>query len=161
MAISADVSTPIDDSKGGSYPWGKFQQDKVKIVYVFIDVPEGTRGKQVQVTCSSKSLKVLHLGKVMASGELFAPFVADEFTWVMSDDKKQVVITLEKQDEGWWSSVWASDPPIDTSRFDDPEFMLANMEEHQHQSMRSLAARMLGSEDPTPGRAPTLDPRYD
>ena len=28
MAISADVSTPIDDTKGGTFSWGKFQQDK-------------------------------------------------------------------------------------------------------------------------------------
>ena len=49
MAISADVSTPIDDSRGGKFSWGKFQQDKKSIVYVYMDVPEGTRGKQIQV----------------------------------------------------------------------------------------------------------------
>ena len=52
MAISADVSDPIDDSRGGTFSWGKFQQDKAKIVYVFMDVPEGTRGKQIQVSSS-------------------------------------------------------------------------------------------------------------
>lgn len=49
MAISADISDPINDSRGATLPWGKFQQNKEKIVYVFIDVPPGTRGRQVQV----------------------------------------------------------------------------------------------------------------
>ena len=52
MAISADVSTPIDDKHGGVFSWGHFQQNKAKIVNVYIDVPEGTRGRQVQV-CSA------------------------------------------------------------------------------------------------------------
>lgn len=49
MAISADVSTPIDDKHGGEFSWGRFQQNKAKLVYVYINVPEGTRGRQVQV----------------------------------------------------------------------------------------------------------------
>ena len=62
MAISADVSDPIDDSRGGTFSWGKFQQDKAKTVYVFMDVPEGTRGKQIQVSSSrAKQQKILLL----------------------------------------------------------------------------------------------------
>ena len=81
----------------------------------------------------------------------------DECTWEMVDGK--VLITLEKQDEGWWPNVWLSDPPLDTSRFDDQEFLLGQMDDLQQQSMRSMVARMMGSEDPTEGKAPTLDPR--
>lgn len=159
MAISADVSTPIDDSKGGTFSWGKFQQDKNKTVLVYVDVPDGTRGRQVQVTILSKSLKVVALGKEICKGEIFAPVTADECTWEMVDGK--VLITLEKQDEGWWPNVWLSDPPLDMSRFDDQEFLLGQMDDLQQQSMRSMVARMMGSEDPTEGKAPTLDPRYD
>ena len=159
MAITADVSTPIDDSRGGTFEWGKFQQDKEKIVNVYFEVPEGTRGKQVQVAILSKSLKIVALGKTLAAGEIYAPVVADECTWEMSEGK--VLLTLEKQDTGWWPHVWVSDPPLDTSRFDDQEFMLGKMDDLQQNSMRSMVARMLGSDDPTDGKAPTLDPRYD
>jgi hypothetical protein len=49
MAISADISTPIDDAKGGTFSWGKFQQDKKQSVLVWINCPDNTRSKQVKV----------------------------------------------------------------------------------------------------------------
>lgn len=112
-----------------------------------------------QVIINSKSLKVVALGKEVASGPICAPIVPDESTWEMSEGK--LMITLEKQDEGWWDRVWASDEPIDTSRFDDPEFLLGQMDDLQQNSMRSMIARMMGSDDPTEGKAPTLDPLKD
>ena len=159
MAISADISTPIDDSKGGTFSWGKFQQDKAKTVLVYVDVPEGTRGRQVNVTFTTRQLKVVVMGKEVLSGELFAPVTADESTWEMSDGK--LLITLEKQAEGWWDRVVTSDTPLDTTRFDHEEFMLGDMDDLKHNSMRSMVSRMLGSDDPTSGKAPTLDPLID
>ena len=111
------------------------------------------------MTINSKSLKVVALGKEVAAGGIVAPIVPDESTWEMSEGK--VLITLEKQESGWWNRVWESDEPLDTSRFDDVDFMLGKMDDLQQNSMRSMVARMLGSEDPTEGKAPTLDPRYD
>ena len=87
MAISADVSTPIDDTKGGVFSWGKFQQDKKQQVLVYVTVPEGTRGRQVQVTMRSRSLKVVAWGKEVMSGDLFGPIVVDDSTWEMEDDR--------------------------------------------------------------------------
>ena len=159
MAISADISDPIDDSKGGTLAWGKFQQSKKSQVLVYVDVPDGTRGKQVQVTMTTRKLKVVVLGKELLAGDLCGAIVVDESTWEMSDGK--VLITLEKQDEGWWDRVVGSDVPVDTSRFDQEEFLLGKMDDLQQNSMRSMVARMLGSDDPTEGKAPTLDPLKD
>ena len=159
MAISADISTPIDDSKGGVFSWGKFQQDKSKTVLMYVTVPEGTRGRQVQVTFSTQRLKVVALGKELVAGELVAPVVADECTWEISEG--QLLITLEKQEEGWWDRVVTSDEAVDTTTFDHEPFMLGEMDDLKHQSMRSMVSRMLGSDDPTSGKAPTLDPLQD
>ena len=195
MAISADISTPIDDTKGGTFSWGKFQQDKKSQVLIYVTVPEGTRGKQVkvcatpfarssgariiffrvrvprprltractrrraQVTINTKSLKVVALSQEIMSGPLFAPVVSDECTWEMSDGK--VLITLEKQEEGWWDRVLTNDEAIDTTTFDHDPFMLGDMDDLKHNSMRSMVSRMLGSDDPTEGKAPTLDPLQD
>ena len=157
--ISADTTDPIDDSKGGEFRWGKFQQDKKTTVLVYVTVPEGTRGRQVQVTITTKRLKVAALGKELLSGELVGAVVADESTWEMSDGK--VLITLEKQEEGWWDRVVTSDTPLDTTTFDQEKFMLGEMDDLKHNSMRSMVSRMLGSDDPTEGKAPTLDPLID
>ena len=159
MAISADISDPIDDSKGGTLAWGKFQQNKKNQLLVYVDVPEGTRGKQVQVTMTTRKLKVVVLGKELLAGDLCGTIVVDESTWEMSDGK--VLITLEKQEEGWWDRVVGSDAPVDTSKFDHEEFLLGKMDDLQQQSMRSMVARMMGSDDPTEGKAPTLDPLKD
>ena len=70
MAISADTSDPIDDSKGGTFGWGYFQQDKKSTVLVYVDVPAGTRGKQVKVTINTNSLKVAACGEEKMGGEL-------------------------------------------------------------------------------------------
>ena len=111
------------------------------------------------MTINTGSIRVVVLGKEVCKGKIFAPVVADECTWEMSEGK--CLITLEKQDEGWWSRVWESDEPLDTSRFDDEKFVLGEMDDLQQNSMRSMVARMLGSDDPTEGKAPTLDPRVD
>jgi len=157
--ISADTSDPIDDSKGGTTSWGKFQQDKTKHVLVYVQAPAGTRGRNVQVTLRSRSIKVVVMNKVVIEGDLYAPIVADESTWEMSDG--QVLITLEKQEEGWWDRVVAHEDPVDASTFDQQPFMLGDMDDLKHSSMRSMVSRMLGSDDPTEGKAPTLDPLKD
>ena len=159
MAISADISVPIDDSKGGVFSWGKFQQDKTETVLVYIDAPEGTRGKHVQIGFQSHAMKVIVLGKEVMSGPLFAPVVVDECTWQIEGGK--VLITLQKQEEGWWDRVWQEDEPVDTSKFDWVEDQISGMSDDQHSSMRSMVSRMFGSDDPTPGRAPTMDPNKD
>ena len=159
MAISADVTTPIDDTKGGVFSWGKFQQDKKESVLVYMDVPEGTRGKQVQVIVMSRSLKVVALGKEVMSGGLAGGVVVDESTWEMSEGK--VLSTLQKQSEGWWDRVWEQDAPVDMTRFEAVEDMVSGMSDLQHSSMRSMVSRMFGSDDPTEGKAPTLDPYKD
>ena len=48
------------------------KQDKKEKVLVYVDAPEGTRGRQVQVTITSKKIKVVILGKEALSGELCA-----------------------------------------------------------------------------------------
>ena len=111
------------------------------------------------MTLTTQALKVVALGKEVLGGKLVAPIVADESTWEMADGK--VLITLEKQEEGWWNRIVQSDTPIDTTTFDHEKFMLGEMTDEKHSSMRSMVARMLGGDDPTEGKAPTLDPLID
>jgi len=124
-----------------------------------VDVPNGTRGRQVQVTILSKSLKVVVMGKEVLSGDLVGAIIVDDSTWEMSDGK--VVITLQKAEEGWWDRVITQHEPVDTSKFDLQKDMISDMTDSQHGSMRSMVARMFGDHDPTPGKAPTLDPLKD
>ena len=143
MAISADVSDPMDPKKGGTAAWGRFLQSKEEEAILYVQVPEGTRGRNVSVVFKSAALKVTVHGKACMDDALSHPVVADECEWQMEDGS--LVITLRKQAAGWWDRVLAQDPAVDTSTFDTPKFMLGDMEEHQHDSMRDHVARMLGS----------------
>ena len=126
---------------------------------IYIDLPAGTKGKQIKVTFTTKRIKVVVLGNEVLDGELFGAVTADECTWEISDGK--ALITLEKAEEGWWDRVVLSDEPVDTTTFDHEEFMLGDMTDEKHSSMRSMVSRMIGSDDPTSGKAPTMDPAKD
>jgi hypothetical protein len=62
---------------------------------------------------------------------------------------------------GWWGRVLQSDSLLDVKLCDKEPFLLGEMDDLQQQSMRSMVARMMGSDDPTSGKAPTLDPLID
>lgn len=53
------------------------------------------------------------------------------------------------------------DSALDVTLCDKEPFMLGEMDDLKHESMRSMVSRMLGSDDPTSGKAPTLDPLID
>ena len=58
MSISPDLSEPMDDSKGGSAAWGRWQQNKKEEVVLHIAAPDGTRGKHVQESATSLCIPV-------------------------------------------------------------------------------------------------------
>mmetsp|Transcript_3496 Transcript_3496/g.10611 ORF Transcript_3496/g.10611 Transcript_3496/m.10611 type:complete len:147 (-) Transcript_3496:12-452(-) len=140
--IQSDISEPIDDSKGGTLPWGKFQQNKKDTVIMHLPLPEGCSGRNVQVKITSKSLKAVIMGEERVAGDLCERVVADDSDWQLEDG--HLVVTLQKQNEGWWDRVVAKDVPIDTSKFDDVPFVMGDMKEHELDSMRDMMGRMLG-----------------
>ena len=72
MAISADLSDPLDDTKGGDALWGHWQQDKRELVVLTLDVPAGAKARNVLVVFKSSSLKVVAVGETRMDGELCA-----------------------------------------------------------------------------------------
>lgn len=142
MSIAPDLSDPMDDSKGGKSSWGRWQQNKGEDVVMYLPLPAGTRGRDVQAKITSATLQLAVRGKTIAGGSFFAKVLADECEWQL--DNGELVVTLRKADEGWWDRVLDTDEPVDASRFDEEEFVLGKMEEHQHDSMRDHVARMLG-----------------
>eukprot|EP00965_Chrysotila_dentata_P238549 6202579-Pleurochrysis_carterae.AAC.2 len=49
MSISPDLSEPMDKSKGGTAAWGTWMQDKKENVELRLQVPSGTRGRNIHV----------------------------------------------------------------------------------------------------------------
>ena len=87
---------------------------------VYIDVPEGTRGKDIVCEISKTKLKLALKGKeqtVLIDGELPEKIRPDDSTWSV-ESNKQVVIVMDKVVQTWWPSVVKGDPEIDTQKVD-------------------------------------------
>jgi len=133
----------MDKSKGGTAAWGTWMQDKKENVELRLQVPSGTRGRNIHVGIKSSALQVVVAGEVVLEGQLEHKVIADECGWQL--DGAELVITLNKEKEGWWSRIVMQDEPVDTSKFDDVPFMLGDMEDYQHEDMRDRVSRMLGT----------------
>ena len=72
MAISPDLSDPLDDAKGGISLWGRWLQDKGEQVVLKLRVATGTKGRAVRVDFKSASLKVTVNAEVCMDGTLSA-----------------------------------------------------------------------------------------
>jgi len=154
MAISPDLSDPLDDAKGGISLWGRWLQDRDEQVVLKLRVATGTKGRAVRVDFKSASLKVAVNAEVCMDGTLSAQVLPDECEWQLDDDAeggRELVVTLRKASPGWWDRVLQQDAPISTKAFDEPPFMLGGMTDLQHESMRDHVARMTGGG--TPGSA--------
>ena len=72
MAISPDLSDPLDDAKGGISLWGRWLQDRDEQVVLKLRVATGTKGRAVRVDFKSASLKVAVNAEVCMDGTLSA-----------------------------------------------------------------------------------------
>ena len=81
-------------------------------------MPDGTRGRDIfcEITASTLKLKLKGQEKFLINGELDGKVKTDSM-WTI-DDRKTVVITLDKCVETWWASVVKGDPEIDTQKVD-------------------------------------------
>ncbi|EGD81934.1 NudC domain-containing protein 2 [Salpingoeca rosetta] len=124
-------------SVASSTPWGRWQQtiDEVEIV---VDVPKGTRGRDVQVNfvtvatachCGLLALvdmKPASIGVAVnknpvMQGELLHSVIVDESTWTIENDGAELHILLIKSHRdasGAWSSLLKDQYELDPLVFD-------------------------------------------
>jgi len=70
MAISADISDPLDDTKGGDSLWGHWQQDKKEQVVLTLQAPAGVKARSILVLFKTSSIKVSVMGETRMDDEL-------------------------------------------------------------------------------------------
>ena len=159
---------PVNDKNGGSASWGTWEQTKEEIT-CFLELPAGTKARELKCVITSNTVTASLKGEVLMQGPLVASVVADESYWEINDGKLEFHFDKElkakacgrENPEGWWPCVLKSDSALDVALCDKEPFLLGEMDDLQQQSMRSMMARMMGSDDPTEGKAPTLDPLKD
>ena len=89
--------------EGDDYAWSQ-TDDEVEMV---VDVPAGTKAKDVKVAFKAESVEVVVGGAATAKAErLYRRVRPDECTWTIEGGKK-VVVTLAKVDEQVWHAIEA------------------------------------------------------
>jgi len=99
--------------------WGEWWQT-MEEVYVCIQVPSGSRARDLSVLIKPHTLKVIVQGKVVIDGKLHAPIIEDDSTWTL-EDKTQIRILLTKVDRtagAVWRSLLHEKYTVDSSTFD-------------------------------------------
>ncbi|CAG8534430.1 365_t:CDS:2 [Paraglomus occultum] len=107
------------------YKWKQTLQD----VDVTVPVPNGTRGKDVDVIIKKNHLTVGLKGKEpIIKGELSKDVRTEECTWTI-EDRKEIAIHLEKVNKmEWWKNVITTDPAIDTTRIQPENSSLSDLD---------------------------------
>ncbi|KAF5355711.1 hypothetical protein D9756_003721 [Leucocoprinus leucothites] len=128
MLFSKAASSPgftSDYNLALPYQW-KQELGEVEII---VPVPSGTRGKDLSVIIQKKKLSVGLKGQdPILDGELCKEIKVDDSSWTLQD-KKSVLITLEKLNkQTWWENVLAHHPKIDTSKIEPPNSKLSDLD---------------------------------
>uniref|UniRef100_A0ACB8EK50 NudC domain-containing protein 2 n=1 Tax=Sphaerodactylus townsendi TaxID=933632 RepID=A0ACB8EK50_9SAUR len=73
-------------------PWGRWYQTMEEI-FIEVNVPEGTRGRDVECSLQSRHLALAVVGKDVLKGKLFDSTIADEATWTLGQENRTLTQT--------------------------------------------------------------------
>lgn len=112
-----DEGLQIPVGNGGTtarYRWTQSLEEASLV----IAVPEGTRGKDIDlnIKASSVSVKIKNTRTPLLEGDLIERVQKDESTWTLEGGC--LLLVLHKQKKTWWSTVIKGDPIIDTTLVD-------------------------------------------
>eukprot|EP00611_Tribonema_gayanum_P010042 TRINITY_DN19960_c0_g1_i1.p1 TRINITY_DN19960_c0_g1~~TRINITY_DN19960_c0_g1_i1.p1 ORF type:complete len:372 (-),score=65.71 TRINITY_DN19960_c0_g1_i1:17-1075(-) len=112
--------TPVGN--GGACPdHGYCWTQTLQEVTVYVDVPKGTRGRDMVCDIGTRSLSCKLKGaggQQLLTGQLPASVKRDGSLWNLDSDDGVLVVTLEKVAKTWWACALEAHPEIDTSKVD-------------------------------------------
>eukprot|EP00405_Crypthecodinium_cohnii_P037740 CAMPEP_0206536264 /NCGR_PEP_ID=MMETSP0325_2-20121206/6649_1 /ASSEMBLY_ACC=CAM_ASM_000347 /TAXON_ID=2866 /ORGANISM="Crypthecodinium cohnii, Strain Seligo" /LENGTH=334 /DNA_ID=CAMNT_0054033449 /DNA_START=53 /DNA_END=1053 /DNA_ORIENTATION=+ len=128
------------------YHWSQSIRD----VTLEIEVEE-CRAKELQVNITATRLSVKCKGQTILEGKLYEKVNTEETIWHL-EDRKQVIITLEKQRGTWWKCVLEGDQEIDTTKVESTR----RMDEYDGETQGAIRKIMFDQNQKLKG-APTSD----
>jgi len=96
---------------------------------ITVPVPQGTRGKDMVIVLEKKRLVVGLRGTTepIMTGTLCKEIKIEDSTWTVQD-KRAVLIHLEKLDQSWWENVLTHHPKIDTRKIQPENSKLSELD---------------------------------
>lgn len=127
---------------GPNYYWTQTLID----LTVYIDAPEGTRGKDVscEIKAREMSLSVTKGQQLIVQGTFEDLIRTDESMWTINisstgTQAPQIVVTLDKTRKTWWKHVFLGHPEIDTSKVDSTQ-KISEYDDTTQASIRKIMA---------------------
>lgn len=72
---------------------------------------------EVHVAIGNKEIKVQYMGETKLQGEFYERVNKEDCLWNI-EDRKKIIISIEKKRENWWPCVIKGDPEIDTKKIE-------------------------------------------
>jgi hypothetical protein len=101
--------------KTDKYTWTQTEKD----ISLLIDVPKGTRGKNLNISIESTKIHVSLKGsdKPIIDGKLHAKILPKESYWDLEDQKLLTFFLVKEDKKGsWWNCAFEGDETIDTKK---------------------------------------------
>ncbi|KXJ14356.1 nudC domain-containing protein 2 [Exaiptasia diaphana] len=115
----------FDERSGVIYsntPWGRWAQT-IEDVFIEIDVPCGTRGKNIQCDIKINNLTCVVRDKEIIKGKLFGRVIPDESVWTLEDQTliRIVLVKSEQNPAKGWKSLLVDQYQVDPFTFNEME----------------------------------------
>ncbi|VWU52129.1 CS domain protein, putative [Hepatocystis sp. ex Piliocolobus tephrosceles] len=112
-----------------------------------MEIPMNTeiKAKDIQIEITNNYIKVQHLDKLILSGQFYDEVCKQSSMWNI-EDKKKIIIFLEKKKENWWPSVIKGDKEIDTSKIESKKNLTDFDQKTQGEIIKFLQEQKLKNE---------------
>lgn len=126
--------------KTNKYFWNQHLNE----INLEIPLDEDVKGTDVNVVITNSTLKIQHKGEVKLEGEFYELVNKEDCMWNI-EDKKKIIVSIEKKRENWWPCVLKGDPEIDTKKIESKKNLNDFDEKTQSQLRKFLYEQQLKS----------------
>ncbi|CRG97652.1 CS domain protein, putative [Plasmodium gallinaceum] len=112
-----------------------------------LEVPlnKEVKTNEINVEITNKNIKIYHSNELKLEGEFYEEVNKQECMWSI-EDKKKIVVFLEKKRENWWPCVLNGDPEIDTKKIESKKNLTDFDEKTQGEIRKFLHEQKLKNE---------------
>lgn len=133
-----DDKTPPPLNNGGTtdkYVWSQTLGD----LNVVIEVPRGTKSRDLIVDIKNKKLKVAFKnGETIVDGDLYNRIVVDDCCWTLEDGTELNIVLQKENKMEWWKCVIQGDPEINTQKVQPENSKLADLDGETRQTVEKM-----------------------